>query len=119
MPSHGGEFVAFFCIPGPVALYFCLPEVHVAFGEDTISATIMAVPEASVYEDDGPVLAEDEVGMTWQTWMIEPIAKATAEQELPDQQLWFGVLAPYRRHATVPLFFREFVHLVGRRSHCL
>lgn len=55
----------------------------------------MTVPEASVYEDDGPVLAEDEVGMTGQTRMIEPIAKAAAEQELPDQQLWFGVLAPY------------------------
>ena len=66
----------------------------------------MAVPEASVYEDDGPVLAEDEVGMPGQTRMIEPVAKTTAEQELPDQQLWFGVLAPYCRHATVPLFFR-------------
>lgn len=98
--------MAFFCIPGPVALYFCLPEVHVAFGEDVISATFMAVPEASVYEDDGPVLAEDEVGMPGQTRMIEPVAKATAEQELPDQQLWFGVLAPYRRHAAMPLFFR-------------
>ena len=48
--------------------------------------------------------------MTGQTWVIEPVAKATAEQELPDQQLWFGVLAPYRRHATVPLFFGKFVH---------
>lgn len=66
----------------------------------------MAVPEATVYEDDGPVLAEDEVGMTGQTWMIESVAKATAEQELPDQQLWFGVLALYRRHAAMPLFFR-------------
>lgn len=109
--------MALFCIPGPVALYFCLPEVHVAFGEDVISATFMTVPEATVYEDDGPVLAEDEVGMTGQTRMIEPVAKAMAEQELPDHQLRFGVLAPYRRHATVPLFFREFVHLVGRRSH--
>lgn len=44
--------------------------------------------------------------MPGQTRMIEPIAKATAEQELPDQQLWFGVLALYRRHAAVPLFFR-------------
>lgn len=48
--------------------------------------------------------------MTGQTWMIESVAKATAEQELPDQQLWFGVLAPYRRHAAVPLFFGKFVH---------
>mgnify|MGYP003397552568 CR=1 FL=1 len=55
--------MAFFCIPGPVAFYFCLPEVHVAFGEDVISATFMAVPEATVYEDDGPVLAEDEIGI--------------------------------------------------------
>lgn len=66
----------------------------------------MTVPEASVYEDDGPVLAEDEVGMPGQTRMIESVAKATAEQELPDHQFWFGVLVPYRRHAAVPLFFR-------------
>lgn len=55
--------------------------------------------------------------MTGQTWVIESVAKATAEQELPDHQFWFGVLAPYRRHAAVPLFFRKFVHRGRGEGH--
>ena len=48
--------------------------------------------------------------MPWKSRVIQPVTKATAEQELPHQQLWFGVLAFYRRHATMSLFFRQFVH---------
>lgn len=48
--------------------------------------------------------------MPWKSRVVQPVTKASAEQELPHQQLWFGVLSFYRRHATMPLFFRQFVH---------
>ena len=48
--------------------------------------------------------------MSWKSWVVQPVTKATTEQELPHQQFWFGVLAFYRCHATMSLFFRQFVH---------
>lgn len=55
----------------------------------------MAVPEAAVDEDDGPVFAQYEVGMSRQARMIQPIPEASAEQELPHQHLRAGGLALY------------------------
>ena len=43
--------------------------------------------------------------------MVQPIPKATAEQELPYQQFWLCVLALYRRHTTMTLFPGQFIHL--------
>ena len=55
----------------------------------------MPMPETTVYKDDRSVFPEDKIGMAGQSGMIQPVAKATAEQELPDQQFWFGVSAFY------------------------
>ena len=48
--------------------------------------------------------------MSWKSWVVQSVTKATAEQELPHQQFRFGVLAFYRCHATMSLLFRQFVH---------
>ena len=48
--------------------------------------------------------------MSWKSRVVQLVTKATTEQELPHQQFRFGVLSFYRCHATMSLFFRQFVH---------
>ena len=74
----------------------------------------MAVPEAAIDENDGPVLAQHQVGMSRQPRMVQPKPKSAAEQELPNHQLRLSVLALDGRHAAVPLFKGHFVHSVLR-----
>ena len=49
--------------------------------------------------------------MSWQAWVIQSIPEPTAEQELSHQQFRLCVLALYRGHTMVALFFGQFVHL--------
>ena len=110
MPAHCGELVLLVLLTGAVALYLGSPELRVALRYRIVFAAFMPVPEATVDEDDSPVFAQDNVRMTRQTWVVQPIAEPSAEQELPYQYLRLGVLPSYRSHATVALFPGQFVH---------
>lgn len=48
---------------------------------------------------------QNQVGMPWKQWIIQSIPKPTAEQELSHQQFWLRILALYRGHTTMALFF--------------
>ena len=54
---------------------------------------------------------QNQVGMPWKQWIIQSIPKPTAEQELSHQQFWLRILALYRGHTTMALFFGQFIHL--------
>lgn len=49
--------------------------------------------------------------MSRKPWVIQPIPKPTAEQELSHQQFWLCVLALYRGHTAMALFFGQFIHI--------
>ena len=70
----------------------------------------MPVPEATVHEDHRTVLAQDDIGMAGQTGIVQLVAEATAEQELPYLHLGFRILASDSRHTTLTLFRGQFVH---------
>ena len=69
----------------------------------------MSVPKATVYKNHSPVFAQDQVWMTRQTGMVEPIAEATAEKELTNQHLRLRVSSFYRGHAAMALLFGQYV----------
>ena len=71
------------------------------------------MPEASVDEDARTVFAHYDIRPSGQTWMVQPVAETTAEQELPDRNLRLGVFSPYRSHAAVALFLSHLVHNSG------
>lgn len=95
MPSHRGKLALVFYVTITVAFYLSFPEFSVAFWNHIISASFMSMPEASVHEDARPVFAKHDVRMTGETWMVQPIAKPSAEQEFPYHDFRFGVLSPY------------------------
>ena len=95
MPAHCGKLVLLIYIASAVTFYLGSPELRVALRYRIVFAAFMPVPEATVDEDDSPVFAQDNVRMTRQTWVVQPIAEPSAEQESPHQQLRLGVLPPY------------------------
>ena len=105
MPAEVAQLDAFFDIALFVAFYFLFPERGVALGHYKITATLVAVPEAAVDEDDGAVLAQYYVGGAGQVLDIYAVAVAMGMQVTAHNQLGLGVLALDARHALVPLFF--------------
>ena len=61
--------------------------------------------ETTVHKDDRAVFTQYLIRMTGQTWMVEPIAEASADKEFPHQQFRFGILPTYCSHIAMTLFF--------------
>ncbi len=95
MPSHRGKFALVFYVTITVALNLCFPEFSIALWNHIILASFVPMPETAIHEDACPVFAKHYVRMTWETWMVQPIAKPSAEQEFPHHDFRFGVLSPY------------------------
>ncbi len=50
-------------VPCAVLLEFLLPELRIGLGRGGVAAAFMAMPEASVHEDDLPAAGENQVGV--------------------------------------------------------
>ena len=74
MPAEKAELDAFFHVALYVAFYLLLPVLGIALGQYKISAVFVAVPEAAVYKDDGPVFAQDDVGGTGEPAHVDSVA---------------------------------------------
>jgi len=109
VPAHDGEQALLLNVAPLVALNLVPPIVSVSLGQTECGAALVPVPEAAVDENHRAVLPQHQVGMPRQAWMVEPVAEAAAEQEAAHNQLGLGVLAVYRRHAAVALFFCKLV----------
>lgn len=64
----------------------------------------MAMPETAVYKDDGFVFGQHNVGMAGQLFIMQSVTVALCMEELPHQQLGFGVGAAYLRHVVASCF---------------
>ena len=109
MPAEVAQLDAFFYVALFVAFYFLLPEWGIAFGHYKVFATLVAVPEAAVDEDDCLVLAQYYVGGAGQALDVYAVAVAMGMEVTAHNQLRFGVLALDARHALVPLLFAHSV----------
>ena len=96
-----------------VPSYLADPKLRVGLRDGVVLASLMSMPEAAVHKDARPVLPQHDVWLARQTWMVQPIAEATAEQEFSDRDFRFGVFSPYRCHAAVALFLSQLVHNRG------
>ena len=70
----------------------------------------MAMPKATIDEDHRSIFAKHQIRMARKARMVQPIAEASAEQELPHQHFRFRVLALYSGHAAMTLLFSQFIH---------
>lgn len=71
----------------------------------------MPVPVTTVDKDDGAVLAQHDVRPSRQSRVVQSVAEASGEEELPHQQFGLRVLATDGCHAAAALLGGEFVHV--------
>src|SRR5208282_482244 len=69
----------------------------------------VAVPEATLYLDDQPMLAKDDVWTSRQSWVVQPETVAKTMQRAPNGELGFRVLGANPRHHLGTLFWSEYV----------
>ena len=79
-PALGLQLAPGVLVALPVAGYLGGPEVGVGLGDRVILAIHVAVPEATVDEDDGAVLGEDDVRRAWETFVVDSVAEAFSPQ---------------------------------------
>ena len=110
VPAETGKGLVVAVVALAVALYLRAPEVHVGLGEAEVPAAFVAVPEATVDEDTGAVLAQDDVGVAGQARMVEPVAEAAGVQPAADGHLGLGVSRTDGRHVLMPLLRGHRIH---------
>ena len=72
--AEEAELDAFFYVALLVAFYLLLPELAIALWRYVVPAAFVSVPEATVYKDDGPVFAQDNVGCAGELAHVDPVA---------------------------------------------
>ena len=82
---------------------FGRPEIGVGFWHRIVSASLVAMPEAAVNEDYGPILGKDDVWRTRETFVIYPIAESQAPESVSQAQLRLGRSGVDGRHVAVAL----------------
>lgn len=105
VPTEAAQLDALFDVAFLVAVDLSLPELAIALGQYEISAVFVAVPKATIDEDDCLVFAQYNVGGTGQALDVYAVAVAMGVQVTAHNYLGLGVLAFDARHALVPLFF--------------
>ena len=70
----------------------------------------MSVPEASVYEDHRAVFAHNNVGMPWQSRMVQPVPEPVGKKIFAHDKLRLRALPVYGCHTTAALFLCHLVH---------
>lgn len=104
MPAEEAELDTLLHVALAVALNLGLPEGGVGLGEDEVGAIFVAVPKASVDEDDGLVFAKHDVGCAGQAFDVHPIAESAREEVAAHHHLGLRVSAADAGHASVALF---------------
>ena len=110
MPSHWCKSLLFSQVTSLIAFYLCIPKICVSLWQHVILAVLVPMPETTVDKDYRTILAQHNIWMTRQTRVVQPIAKPSAEQVLPHQNLRLGTLTSYRWHTTMALLLGQFVH---------
>ena len=95
VPAEEAELDAFFYVALFVAFYLLLPELAIALWQYIVPAAFVAVPETAVNKNDGPVLAQDNVGGAGEPAHVDPVAVATRVQVTTHEHLGLGVFALY------------------------
>src|SRR5260370_12888972 len=93
-----------------ITFQFRGPEVDAGFGHARQNAIGVAMPEASMYEDNLAPRPEYEVGTARKSPRVQSVAIAEREDNLADSQLRARVLRAHSRHDFRPFLWRERVH---------
>ena len=83
---------------------FCGPELGIGLRNGVFAASVVAVPEASVNEDNRAVLEEDNVRFTWKMLFVDTITEAKMPEGATQFKLRLSIAGTDSRHCHMPLF---------------
>lgn len=85
-----------------VAGEFCLPEFDIAGRCRGILASSMSMPVTPLNEHDRAVLRKNEIRLTRQLSVMQPITQSLTMQKASDQHFWLSILAANAGHHARP-----------------
>ena len=72
---------------------------------------MVSMPEAAVHENTSPVLPHHDVRLSWQSWMIQPIAEPMSPQPFAHHHFRLRILAVNGSHVGVALLCGLTIHI--------
>lgn len=111
-PTQGFELLLLNGVPRDVGFKLLTPEVGTGCGCGGESATGMAMPKASMDEDDRAPTGQDNVGATGEGAIrrtADREAKSQPVENASDDELGLRVAKPHALHQRTPLGGREWV----------
>ena len=110
VPSHLCQLSLLFLIPFFVTLDFLLPKISIRLGYPEVLAAFVPMPEATVDKHTRAVLAQHNVRMARQPWIVQPVSKSMAPQIFAHKYLRVRVRRANRSHVLVTLLWCELIH---------
>lgn len=90
-PSELEELFDRCLIPSYVFVNLLLPEVGVRLGKPKICASFMPVPEATIDEDHGPMLRQNDIRAAREIAPMQPEPEASSMQATAHYKFWLRV----------------------------
>ncbi len=97
-PAIGGQPRNRPHVPRLIGAKLLIPELFARFRQTKERAALMPMPKASMDEDSGSPLREDNVWPSSESRSMQPVAEPPLPKELPHLQLWSGVRSSDPRH---------------------
>lgn len=110
-PAHSYERGDILRIARRVPRKLLVPERCTRLWESEVAATLMPVPEASVYQYYDTILSKYDIGRARQGSRIQPVSKPSPKQATSHEQLWACVSRPDGRHHPGPRRVNSICHL--------
>ena len=110
-PTGGLQGRLFLFIAGDIAVEFRRPKFDVGFRHGRDFAAFMAMPEASVDENDGVPFWENDVGVPWQFGRMNAVTKTQRMEVMAHDNFRLRVLRADFAHGGATLFWCEGVHV--------
>ncbi len=105
------------CIVGNIGVYLTEPPFGAGLWHYVVSAAFMAMPEAAMYKNDGPVSGQYYIGLAGHILYMQAVAVAMCMQVAAHQQFGLGILALYAAHVVAAGFLAMHVgHGIKLRS---
>jgi hypothetical protein len=104
LEGRGGTAIAV-----DVLAEFPRPEFDVALGQIRVLAVGVTVPETTVYDNNGSISRQNDIGPAWQSGYVKPEAATHPVQNGPDLSLCGGIPATDARHVPTSTFRRQSV----------
>lgn len=97
-PSEILEIDDVLSISSDILIEFCCPELGVRSRGRTPPAAGMAMPKATMNQDNCLILGKHKIGLSWESGIVQPVAVASRVKGCADDHFRLGILTANAGH---------------------